>query len=203
MRFQFEAMNATGQEIRDTIEEDSESAAQRTIRKMGYFVTKINRIDTPPEVKEEAEPKQYPGVGRLLVDSVFGIIKDTLYTFVACVVLACIIWFFGKLFAQEWTFFGVQRWTIVIGCALVAGTDFIRMVMLYPLLVGALAKKWDVPFGMAYAGIKAGYMKKYPEEEDRNKETLERFLWCNELAGAMSQTITKAILDGRRKGLLG
>ena len=39
--FQFEAMDATGQEIRDVIESPTEEEAQATIRQMGYFVTKI------------------------------------------------------------------------------------------------------------------------------------------------------------------
>lgn len=39
--FQFEAMDATGQEIKDIIEAESEEEAQTTIRQMGYFVTKI------------------------------------------------------------------------------------------------------------------------------------------------------------------
>jgi type IV pilus assembly protein PilC len=39
--FQFEAMDATGQEIRDVIEAATEEDAQTTIRQMGYFVTKI------------------------------------------------------------------------------------------------------------------------------------------------------------------
>ena len=40
--YQFEAMDATGQEIKDVIEAPSEEEAQATIRKMGYFVTKIS-----------------------------------------------------------------------------------------------------------------------------------------------------------------
>jgi type IV pilus assembly protein PilC len=40
--FQFEAMDATGQEIRDVIEAATEEEAQGTIRQMGYFVTKIS-----------------------------------------------------------------------------------------------------------------------------------------------------------------
>jgi type IV pilus assembly protein PilC len=40
--YQFEAMDATGQEIRDVIEAPSEDEAQATIRQMGYFVTKIS-----------------------------------------------------------------------------------------------------------------------------------------------------------------
>ncbi|MDX1965397.1 MAG: type II secretion system F family protein [Pirellulales bacterium] len=40
--YQFEAMDATGQEIRDVIDAESEAAAQATIRSMGYYVTKIS-----------------------------------------------------------------------------------------------------------------------------------------------------------------
>jgi type IV pilus assembly protein PilC len=39
--YQFEAMDATGQEIKDVIDAASEEEAQQTIRQMGYFVTKI------------------------------------------------------------------------------------------------------------------------------------------------------------------
>jgi len=39
--FQFEAMDATGQEIKDVIEAATEEEAQQTIRQMGYFVTRI------------------------------------------------------------------------------------------------------------------------------------------------------------------
>ena len=39
--YQFEAMDATGQEIRDEIDAANEEEAQTTIRQMGYFVTKI------------------------------------------------------------------------------------------------------------------------------------------------------------------
>ncbi|MCA9100122.1 MAG: type II secretion system F family protein [Pirellulales bacterium] len=40
--FQFEAMDATGQEIKDVIDAVNEEEAQATIRQMGYFVTKIS-----------------------------------------------------------------------------------------------------------------------------------------------------------------
>ncbi len=39
--YEFEAMDATGQEIRDIIDAPTEEEAQTTIRQMGYFVTKI------------------------------------------------------------------------------------------------------------------------------------------------------------------
>ena len=40
--YQFEAMDATGQEIKDQLEAQSEEEAQATIRQMGYFITKIS-----------------------------------------------------------------------------------------------------------------------------------------------------------------
>ena len=40
--YQFEAMDATGQEIRDVIDAQNEEEAQATIRQMGYFVTKLS-----------------------------------------------------------------------------------------------------------------------------------------------------------------
>ena len=40
--FQFEAMDSTGNEIKDVIDAQSEEEAQATIRQMGYFVTKIS-----------------------------------------------------------------------------------------------------------------------------------------------------------------
>ena len=40
--YQFEAMDATGAEIRDEIDAANEEEAQTTIRQMGYFVTKIS-----------------------------------------------------------------------------------------------------------------------------------------------------------------
>ena len=48
--YQFEAMDAAGQEIRDEIDAASEEEAQTTIRQMGYFVTKIS-------VKKQAQAK--------------------------------------------------------------------------------------------------------------------------------------------------
>lgn len=44
--FKFEAMDATGQEIKDVIEAATEEEAQQTIRQMGYFVTKITANKT-------------------------------------------------------------------------------------------------------------------------------------------------------------
>ncbi len=52
--YQFEAMDATGQEIRDEIDAANEEEAQTTIRQMGYFVTKIS-------VKKQAAGAAGPG----------------------------------------------------------------------------------------------------------------------------------------------
>ena len=52
--FQFEAMDATGQEIKDIVEAPTQDEAQATIRQMGYFVTKIavkKASKTAPEKK--------------------------------------------------------------------------------------------------------------------------------------------------------
>ncbi len=45
--YQFEAMDATGQEIKDVIDAATEEEAQTTIRQMGYFVTKISVKKAP------------------------------------------------------------------------------------------------------------------------------------------------------------
>lgn len=49
--FQFEAMDATGAEIKDVIDAATEEEAQATIRQMGYFVTKI----TVKKARKKAE----------------------------------------------------------------------------------------------------------------------------------------------------
>src|SRR6476469_9388356 len=49
--FQFEAMDATGAEIKDVIEAPTEEEAQATIRQMGYCVTK----STAKKARKKAE----------------------------------------------------------------------------------------------------------------------------------------------------
>jgi len=44
----FEAMNAEGKEIKDTIRADTEEEAQAVVRSMGYFITKIGLNGTQP-----------------------------------------------------------------------------------------------------------------------------------------------------------
>jgi len=52
--FQFEAMDSTGNEIKDVIEAASEDEAQATIRQRGYFVTKISA----KKARQKAEKKK-------------------------------------------------------------------------------------------------------------------------------------------------
>ena len=54
-RYQYEAMDATGNEIKDVIDAPNEEEAQATIRQMGYFVTKLS------EKKSRAEAAKKKG----------------------------------------------------------------------------------------------------------------------------------------------
>ena len=56
--YQFEAMDSTGQEIKDVIEAPSQEEAQATIRQMGYFVTKLSVKKARRAAKEEAAGKK-------------------------------------------------------------------------------------------------------------------------------------------------
>ena len=51
--FQFEAMDKTGQEVREAIEAENQEAAQATIRQRGLFVTKIAREEGPQGAQRE------------------------------------------------------------------------------------------------------------------------------------------------------
>jgi len=69
--YQYEAMDSTGQEIRDVIEADSQEEAQNTIRQKGYFVTKIaerrGRRQKKTAEADKAEGKEKKKSGRQLV----------------------------------------------------------------------------------------------------------------------------------------
>ncbi len=52
--YQYEAMDSTGQEVKDILEAPSEAEAQATIRQMGYFVTKI----AVKKARKTADPKK-------------------------------------------------------------------------------------------------------------------------------------------------
>jgi len=59
--YEFEAMDATGQEIRDVIEAPSEEEAQTTIRQMGYFVTRISAKRAEGQAAAVKGPKKKRG----------------------------------------------------------------------------------------------------------------------------------------------
>ncbi len=67
--FQFEAMDATGAEIKDVIEAQTEEEAQATIRQMGYFVTKINVKKSRKKAAAAGPAKKQRGI-------VFGGVKS-------------------------------------------------------------------------------------------------------------------------------
>ena len=52
--YQFEAMDSTGQEIKDVIEAQSQEEAQATIKQMGYFVTKLSVKKSRKDAKSKA-----------------------------------------------------------------------------------------------------------------------------------------------------
>jgi type IV pilus assembly protein PilC len=74
--FQFEAMDATGQEIKDVIDAPNQDEAQATIRQMGYFVTKIS---VKKARKTQAEKKTGKKKGKTF--ALGGVKKKTLTTF--------------------------------------------------------------------------------------------------------------------------
>jgi len=56
MKFKYEAMDATGLEIKDTVEADNEQEAQRKVREKGFFVTRIRAVETDNIVVEIETP---------------------------------------------------------------------------------------------------------------------------------------------------
>ena len=74
--YQFEAMDATGQEIRDVVEAPNEDEAQATIRQMGYFVTKIS---VKKSRKSGAGQKDAKSKGKTF--AIGGVNQKTLTTF--------------------------------------------------------------------------------------------------------------------------
>ncbi len=73
--YQFEALDRTGQEIRDVLEAASEEEAQVTIQKMGYFITKIS----VKKAKKAAAKKG--GDGRKRAFAIGGVKSKQLTTF--------------------------------------------------------------------------------------------------------------------------
>jgi type IV pilus assembly protein PilC len=74
--YQFEAMDASGQEVRDVVEAASQDEAQATIRQMGYFVTKLS---VKKSRKGTAEKKTVQKKGKTF--ALGGVKQKTLTTF--------------------------------------------------------------------------------------------------------------------------
>jgi type IV pilus assembly protein PilC len=55
--FQYEAMDNTGLEVKDTIDAASEQEAQSKIREKGFFVTKIAEKGRGKKTKTDAKTK--------------------------------------------------------------------------------------------------------------------------------------------------
>lgn len=72
--YQFEAMDATGQEIKDVIDAPNEEEAQATIRQMGYFVTKIS---VKKAKKAAADKKKDKGGKTFAIGGVKGPVLTT------------------------------------------------------------------------------------------------------------------------------
>lgn len=79
--YEFEAMDATGMEIKDEIDAPNETEAQATIRQMGYFVTKIvpanHRVFPAPEshkIEFSLDLRYIYYGGCILLGLVFGLI---------------------------------------------------------------------------------------------------------------------------------
>ena len=73
--YAFEAMDATGQEIKDVVEAPTQEEAQATIRQMGYFVTKIS----VKKSRKTADKKKSAKKGKTF--ALGGVKSKTLTTF--------------------------------------------------------------------------------------------------------------------------
>ena len=56
--YQYEAMDNTGTEVKDTIEAGSEAEAQQKIKEQGFFVTKISEKGRGGKKKEPEKKKE-------------------------------------------------------------------------------------------------------------------------------------------------
>src|SRR5579883_162399 len=56
--YQYEAMDTTGGEVKDTIDASNEEEAQQKIRQMGYFVTRLTEIANKSKKKDKKKEKE-------------------------------------------------------------------------------------------------------------------------------------------------
>lgn len=79
--FQYEAMDNTGLEIKETIEANSEAEAQQKIREKGFFVTKITEKGRTKKSKTAVEQKKKRPGKRKKTFSIGGVRPKALCTF--------------------------------------------------------------------------------------------------------------------------
>src|ERR1051326_6126157 len=75
--FKFEAMDTTGEEVKDQIEAINEEEAQQKIKQMGYFVTKLTQVGQT--VKGKGKKKRGPKKGKTF--TIGGVSSKKLCTF--------------------------------------------------------------------------------------------------------------------------
>ena len=91
MLFQFEAMDATGTEIKDVIEAPDEGQAQAKIRQMGYFVTMLRPKEDfllTPVGDKSAFPRRNPAITVFLVIPAITafLVRENIGIFIAFIV---------------------------------------------------------------------------------------------------------------------
>ncbi|MBM3997244.1 MAG: type II secretion system F family protein [Planctomycetes bacterium] len=77
--YQYEAMDTTGGEIKDTIDAGSEEEAQQKIRSMGYFVTKLTEIASKKKEKKRSQQAEKSKKTKVL--TLGGVSQAQLVTF--------------------------------------------------------------------------------------------------------------------------
>src|SRR6266852_1250586 len=64
--FQYEAMDTTGGEVKDTVDAASEEEAQQKIRQLGYFVTRLTEVATKGKKKDKKKIVEKPKKTKVL-----------------------------------------------------------------------------------------------------------------------------------------
>src|SRR4051794_2896567 len=70
--YKFEAMDTSGEEVKDEIEATNEEEAQQKIKQMGYFVTKLTAVGGG---KQKGKKKKAPGYKKSKKPFVIGGVK--------------------------------------------------------------------------------------------------------------------------------
>lgn len=102
--FEFEAMDATGEEIKDIIKATNEADAQSTIRQMGYFVTKIVEQEdkddkfnlSPSSSLDDDTPAKARSATKFLDGISFDEISRIMLRCIVAVMLATLLFSFAK-----------------------------------------------------------------------------------------------------------